>query len=265
MRVKLAWKLGFSYLALVLLALVATDFYAGRALREAYLGATLKQLDSLSRLITSRPPPLESSSALAAWTVWAARSGAPAVVRLALPVAYVNESLAAVRRRLWITSLIILAAGAAVSFLFSRRFAARVRRLKDFSARVSQGDFRGLEVAGPRDELDELSLAFNQTAAQLGQTIRSLAGERNRTAAIVASMAEGLAVLHPGQRLLFSNPAFARLIGGERSRLEGCALVEVVRQRETEGRLKRPTGLDHVQIRKILPHRYPMLMVDRVV
>jgi UDP-3-O-[3-hydroxymyristoyl] N-acetylglucosamine deacetylase/3-hydroxyacyl-[acyl-carrier-protein] dehydratase len=42
-------------------------------------------------------------------------------------------------------------------------------------------------------------------------------------------------------------------------------IVEVVRQRETEGRLRRPSGLDHVQIRKILPHRYPMLMVDRVV
>jgi len=42
-------------------------------------------------------------------------------------------------------------------------------------------------------------------------------------------------------------------------------IVDVVRQRETEGRLRRPTGLDPVQIRKILPHRYPMLMVDRIV
>jgi UDP-3-O-[3-hydroxymyristoyl] N-acetylglucosamine deacetylase/3-hydroxyacyl-[acyl-carrier-protein] dehydratase len=42
-------------------------------------------------------------------------------------------------------------------------------------------------------------------------------------------------------------------------------IVDVVRQRETEGRLRRPTGLDPAQIRRILPHRYPMLMVDRVV
>ena len=42
-------------------------------------------------------------------------------------------------------------------------------------------------------------------------------------------------------------------------------IVDVVRQREIEGRLRRPSGLDHQQIRRILPHRYPMLMVDRVI
>lgn len=42
-------------------------------------------------------------------------------------------------------------------------------------------------------------------------------------------------------------------------------IVDVVRQREIEGRLRRPSGLDHQQIKRILPHRYPMLMVDRVI
>jgi two-component system, OmpR family, phosphate regulon sensor histidine kinase PhoR len=179
-RVKVTWKLGLSYLALLLLALAAIDFYAGRTLLHG-------------------------------------------------PV---MESLAEFRRRLWMVSLIVLAAGAAASFLFSRRFAARVRRLEDFAEQVTKGDFRALEVAGPRDELDELSLAFNRMAAELGRTIRSLANERDRTAAMVESMAEGVAVIDPGERLRFSNPAFARLLGGERSRLEGCALVEVVRQPE---------------------------------
>jgi two-component system, OmpR family, phosphate regulon sensor histidine kinase PhoR len=297
-RVKLTWKLAFSYLALVLLALAAADFYAARALRQAYLRATLEQLDSLSRVIANRPPPLDSSSALAAWTVWAARGGArvtviasdggvladsahnpatmenhagrpevreamaagqgssirhsatldrdlvylatryerpggpPAVIRLALPVAHINEALAEIRRRLWGISLLILAVGAAVSFFFSRSFAARVRRLKDFSVRVSRGDFRELEIGAVRDELDELSVAFNRTAAQLGETIRSLADERNRTAAIVASMAEGVAVIDPGERLRFANPAFGRLIGSEPERLVGRTLVEVARQPE---------------------------------
>jgi len=298
MRVSLTWKLASSYLALVLLALAAAGFYAGRALREAYLRATLEQLDALSRLVTSRPPPLDSPAALAGWSAWAARGGArvtviaadgkvladsahdpatmenhanrpevigakeagrgnsvrhsatlgrdlvylavryqppdgpPATIRLALPVAHMNEAVAAVRQRVWATSLIILIAGAAVSFLFSRRFAARVRRLKDFSARVSGGDFRGLDVAVPRDELDELAVALNRTAGQLGQMIQSLADERNRTAAIVESMVEGIAVIDPGERLRFSNPAFARLIGREPAGLEGRALVEVVRQPE---------------------------------
>jgi two-component system phosphate regulon sensor histidine kinase PhoR len=297
-RARLAWKLSFRYLALVVLALAAADFYAARALRQAYLRATLERLDSLSRMITSRPPPLDSPAALANWTVWAAGSGArvtviasdgkvladsahdpvtmenhanrpevrqamasgqgssvrhsatldrdlvylatryeprdgpAAVLRLALPVTHINESLAEIRRRLWGTSLLIFAAGAGVAFLFSRGFAARVRRLKDFSARVSRGDFRALDVGAVRDELDELSAALNQIAAQFGETIRPLADERNRTAAILASMAEGVAVIDPGERLRFTNPAFARLVGSEPERLEGRSLIEVVRQPE---------------------------------
>src|SRR5262245_38668497 len=42
-------------------------------------------------------------------------------------------------------------------------------------------------------------------------------------------------------------------------------LVDTERQKEQEGRTRRPTGLDALQIRRILPHRYPMLLVDRVV
>jgi UDP-3-O-[3-hydroxymyristoyl] N-acetylglucosamine deacetylase/3-hydroxyacyl-[acyl-carrier-protein] dehydratase len=42
-------------------------------------------------------------------------------------------------------------------------------------------------------------------------------------------------------------------------------IAEVERAREGDGRVRRATGLDAQQIRKILPHRYPMLLVDRVV
>jgi UDP-3-O-[3-hydroxymyristoyl] N-acetylglucosamine deacetylase/3-hydroxyacyl-[acyl-carrier-protein] dehydratase len=42
-------------------------------------------------------------------------------------------------------------------------------------------------------------------------------------------------------------------------------IVDVVRRQEVEGALRRPSGLDPAQIRRILPHRYPFLMVDRVI
>jgi UDP-3-O-[3-hydroxymyristoyl] N-acetylglucosamine deacetylase / 3-hydroxyacyl-[acyl-carrier-protein] dehydratase len=43
-------------------------------------------------------------------------------------------------------------------------------------------------------------------------------------------------------------------------------LVEVGKRREGEGAsARRGSGLDPVQIRRILPHRYPFLMVDRVI
>ena len=42
------------------------------------------------------------------------------------------------------------------------------------------------------DELADLSSTLNQTAVQLDQTIHTLTDERNRSAAILASMEEGV-------------------------------------------------------------------------
>jgi len=59
--------------------------------------------------------------------------GVPVVVRLALPLEAVDETLGNFRRNLWLWSLVILILAGAISLLVSRSFTERVERLREFS------------------------------------------------------------------------------------------------------------------------------------
>jgi two-component system phosphate regulon sensor histidine kinase PhoR len=295
-RAKLFWKLGLTYLALLVLALFALDFYATRVFRSDALRAVDDQLASVESAARAHPPDVQNLAALQEWvqstsgggarvTVVASDgtvladsaadpakmenhanrpevqsaiangagkdvrqsatlgralvyrayrfeppSGAPVVIRFALPLAQVNESIAEFRRRLLLASLAMLVLGGGASLIYSRGFSARIERLKDFSHRVSGGDFRPLPSDDTEDELTDLARALNETAAHLDRTIRTLTGERNQSSAILRSMIEGVAVIDSKERVVFCNRAFAEILNIDAARCEGRPLVELVRQ-----------------------------------
>jgi two-component system, OmpR family, phosphate regulon sensor histidine kinase PhoR len=164
---------------------------------------------------------------------------APIVIRLALPLSQIDLSLVELRQRLFIATLVVLLSGGLVSFAFARMFAARVQRLQRFSQRIAEGDFRPLLREGPRDELSDLADSLNQTAARLDREIRLLSGERNRSSAILRSMVEGVAVIDAEERLVFYNRAFSEILNVDPASAEGRPLIEVVRNSELVGLIRR--------------------------
>ncbi len=158
-----------------------------------------------------------------------AGSGRYLIVRLSLPVHRLNEALAAFRRGLWSFSLVILALSGSISLLFFRSISSRIRRLKEFSRRVAEGDFRLLSSERNNDELTDLSTTLNQTATKLDRTIRSLTEERNQSAAVLASMKEGVAVIGRDQRIIYCNSAFCRAAGVPGVGCEGRPVIELIR------------------------------------
>ena len=159
-------------------------------------------------------------------------SGPPVVLRFALPVQTVDEELLEFRRRLWLASLVMLLVTGTASLLISRSFSDRVERLKKFSDRVAEGDFRPIEADRSGDAMEALAVSLNQTAARLDRSIRTLKEERNLSSAILGSMVEGVAVVDASERLVFANPGFAEILGLDVPPQSGSALLEVVRQTE---------------------------------
>lgn len=183
MQAKIFWKLGLTYVALLLAVLLAVDLYAERMLRREYLRAA--------------------------------------------------------EERLALGSLVILALGIASTLVYARAFSARVERLKGFSLRMAEGDFRPLPSERPQDELSELAEALNETAARLDGVIHTLTEERNRSAAILRSMVEGVAVIDAKERMVFCNEAFMEILGPDAANGEGGTLLEVTRQPELIGIIRR--------------------------
>jgi two-component system, OmpR family, phosphate regulon sensor histidine kinase PhoR len=157
---------------------------------------------------------------------------APVVVRLALPMQGFRDPLWKFRRNLWLWSLLIFLVAGAFSMWMSRSYTGRIERLREFSRRVAEGDFRPLPSDGRGDSLEALGTSLNQTAARLDRTIRTLTEERNLSAAILGSMVEGVAVVNGTERLVFTNPGFAEILGLDVPPVSGSALLEVVRQTE---------------------------------
>jgi two-component system phosphate regulon sensor histidine kinase PhoR len=136
------------------------------------------------------------------------------------------------RRNLWLWSLLIYLFAGAAAMLMSRSYTERVERLREFSRRVAEGDFRPLPADGTGDTLEALGASLNQTASRLDRTIRTLTEERNLSAAILGSMVEGVAVVNGAERLAFANPGFASILGLDVPPVAGSSLLEVVRQTE---------------------------------
>ena len=159
-------------------------------------------------------------------------AGQPVLLRFALPLSAVTSVLMQFRESLWLASLLILAVVGGATLLVSRGFTNRVDRLTAFSRRVAEGDFHAEPSGSSGDALDLLGSSLNQTAARLDQTIRTLTEERNLSSAILGSMVEGVAVVNASERVLFSNPSFASVLGLGSPPQPGSGLVEVVRQTE---------------------------------
>jgi two-component system, OmpR family, phosphate regulon sensor histidine kinase PhoR len=159
-------------------------------------------------------------------------SGTPVILRLALPFHDIDAELTKFRSKLWLWSLLILLLSSIVALLISRSYTDRIERLREFSHRVAEGDFRPLSGEGKGDTLESLGVSLNQTAQRLDRTIRTLTEERNLSSAILGSMVEGVAVVNGAERLVFANPGFTQILDLDVPPVSGSSLLEVIRQTE---------------------------------
>lgn len=158
----------------------------------------------------------------------------PIVLRVAQPRIQVSAAIAEVRGPMASVSLIVLLVGGGLSLAFSRLFSERVRRLREFSRRVAEGDFTPAPVARGDDELAELAASLNDTASRMASTIESLEAERNQSRAILSAMSEGVAVIDADRRIRFSNRAFREELRLDRDgdATKGRHLIEITRHNE---------------------------------
>ena len=80
MRPRIFWKIGLTYLALLVGVLLAVGFYSAEVLRREYIRKTNEELTSLLTLARTRPPAIHDLSQLRSWVEWMSQSGARVTV-----------------------------------------------------------------------------------------------------------------------------------------------------------------------------------------
>ena len=152
------------------------------------------------------------------------------VLRLAVPLSDVNETVASMQRRLLFASALAVLLALALGFLASRVASRPLADMTDTATRLAKGDFDvPIENAGT-DEFGVLWGALKSLAQQLKARIGELVAERDRLSAILAGMVEGVLVVETGGAIVVANPAAKTILGA--SELVGAKLDDAVKNAE---------------------------------
>jgi len=154
----------------------------------------------------------------------------------ALAVARASVSTAAAtaaRRQLqWRTALAtlgVLACAGALACYVVKKISAPLEELRRGAERFAQGDLNYKLGETHNWEFDRLAASLNTMAAQLEDRLTRLETTNGEHEAILASMSEGVLAVAVDRTVFSLNTAAAKLLGSERSRIQGRTLHEVVR------------------------------------
>lgn len=159
------------------------------------------------------------------------RPGGAAFVRVALPLTGVRERLAELSRLVWTAAGVTALAALALAFGLARWGARPLRELTRGADRIAAGSFGHKVFEGGRDEVGQLSRAFNAMSERLARQFAQLEADRQQLRAVLSGMVEGVVAVDAEQRVLFSNDRAGRLLGFDSKAAVGRKLWKLVRRR----------------------------------
>ncbi|MCS6845724.1 MAG: cell wall metabolism sensor histidine kinase WalK [Caldilineales bacterium] len=151
------------------------------------------------------------------------------VVRIVLPLGEALAEVRALQQMLLWAALGITGLVLAMGLLIANRTARPVLQLTAVANRLADGDLSVRLQPATRDEVGELTRAFNRMAAEMQAQMETLAKERGRLAAVLENMADGVVITGPDGHVRLINPSAARLLDVTPTGAIGQTFAQVVR------------------------------------
>src|SRR5262249_27035510 len=141
-----------------------------------------------------------------------ARDGATRIVRVAVPLTSVGETVAQMRWLLLSGLLVGLLLAAVTALLLARRRGRRRQRLGGFAEKLAVGESPPYLAPEQPDDVGKLEAQLGEMARRIGGTIGELRVERERLEAILRGLVQGVLGEGPcGRGALAYAPARAHL------------------------------------------------------
>ncbi|MBM3473168.1 MAG: HAMP domain-containing protein [Armatimonadetes bacterium] len=152
-----------------------------------------------------------------------------AVVRTAVPVSAIEQTLADLRNRIILVGLLIAAGVVLAGALLAQRLARPLTAMAGAARRFAQGELDFRVPPQTTTEAVALAEALNEMAARLDEQIRDLVQQRNEREALLAGMVEGVLAVDSRDRIMTMNRAAGELFGADPERATGRTLQETIR------------------------------------
>ena len=154
------------------------------------------------------------------------------VIRVALPVAAVTSSYAAIHRVMLAGGLVALAVAFGIGLFVARRVTKPVVQMQAIARQMSEGDFTVRAPIRSPDEIGALGRALNGLAARLRDKVHDLGHEQAKATAILDGMIEGVIAVDGRDIILLMNERARSMFGLDATRGEGKPFLEVIRNTE---------------------------------
>ena len=160
------------------------------------------------------------------------------IARVSLPLAEINESLGHINRMIVGGTGIAALVAILLALQISRSTTEPLKKLTQMSKGMARGEFDQKIQITSRDEVGELAEAFNLMAARLKEMVTVLTNERDKMAAILSTMGDGILVVDSESRVTMVNRAAEKLLKLSEDEAVGRTFIEVVRDHELDSILQ---------------------------
>ncbi len=170
------------------------------------------------------------------------------IVRTAIPLTAVSLQLEQAR-----TVVILVAVGATllallIGFFVARRVTRPIERMTAVARAIAGGDYDQVVRTQRIDEIGSLADALNTMTIQLRDQFQTIMNDRNKMAAILSGMVEGVIAIDTGDRIVHINNAAERILSMPGEESIGRRIWEATRVREVSEALNGAMRDRHVTI-----------------
>ena len=171
------------------------------------------------------------------WELKVAMAVPGGAVRVSTPLPQVDAVVEDAQNAVLLGGLLALAVGVLLALGFARSVARPLVRLRDAAQAIARSERPAVDVRG-RDEVGDLARALRSIDENLSGRMEDLERERSETAALVASMVEGVIAVDAAGAVTTLNPASRRLLRLGPAAMPPSAL-ELFRQRPAHEAVER--------------------------
>ena len=177
------------------------------------------------------------SNTLATDMLYLAKKSDMEIIRLAMPLREVEESIALLRRYTLFAGAVALLLSSCVVIVISRRITRPISETMSFARDFTSGDFSRRIPNYSDDEIGTLQNALNRLADTVVEKLGTLMFEQNKLEKTIESIADGIAVIGRDRKILVANGAFRSLLDIEAG-VVGKVFFEAIRNRAMNARIE---------------------------
>ncbi|MBP1703497.1 MAG: two-component sensor histidine kinase [Chloroflexi bacterium] len=151
-------------------------------------------------------------------------------IRLALPLLQVQSNIRQVERTILFFTLVASVIAIFLAMLIASQTTRPLRDLTEATTQIASGDLSVHIIPVSKDEVGQLTRAFNTMGERLRYHVDELESERSRLSAVLDEMSDGVLIIDGYGKIQLINKAAEEMFGIGHDKAIGSSLIEAVRQ-----------------------------------